>query len=51
MDEDFEVNGRRVVDLKVAELKDELGERGLPKTGTKPVLISRLIQVRMRTTN
>lgn len=43
MDE-VKVDGRRIVDMKVTELRDALGERGLSKSGKKQELIERLYE-------
>ena len=37
-----------LADLKVVDLRNELDARGLDKTGTKPVLQERLIEVSFR---
>lgn len=39
---DVELNGKKIGDLKVLEIKDELGNRGLNKKGLKAVLVRRL---------
>ena len=38
------IDGRRIVDMKVTELREALGERGLPKAGKKHDLIERLYE-------
>lgn len=40
---DFEINGTPVHKLRVADLKEELGARGLSKSGKKDELIARLV--------
>lgn len=40
------LNGRPLSELKVVELKEELGKRGLSKIGNKNVLYERLKEVR-----
>ena len=38
------IGGKKAEDLKVLELKEELGKRGLQKTGKKHALVKRLIE-------
>ena len=38
------IGGKKVLDLKVTELKEELNKRNLAKTGKKHVLIKRLME-------
>ena len=40
--------GRKIDELKVVEIKDELGQRGLSKKGVKSVLIKRLEKALMQ---
>lgn len=42
---ELRVGGKLLKDLRVKDLKDELEKRGLPKTGTKTQLMSRLKSV------
>ncbi|KAF6036364.1 hypothetical protein EB796_005331 [Bugula neritina] len=39
---DFKVGGKLIKDLRVKDLKEELERRGLPKTGSKTQLVTRL---------
>lgn len=41
------IGGRPISELKVVELKEELGKRGLSKIGNKNVLHERLKEVRI----
>lgn len=38
------IGSKKVVDLKVTELKEELGKRNLAKTGKKSALVKRLFE-------
>lgn len=38
-------NSKKLTELKVADLRNELEKRGKDKTGTKPVLVGRLTAV------
>ena len=40
--------GKKIDELKVVEIKDELGQRGLSKKGVKSVLIKRLEKALMQ---
>ncbi len=40
------IDNRLIIDLKVTELRDLLGERGLSKVGVKATLVARLQEVR-----
>jgi hypothetical protein len=40
------IDNRLIIDLKVTELRDLLGDRGLSKVGVKATLVARLQEVR-----
>jgi hypothetical protein len=42
-DQDFIIDGRPVPELKVVELRKELEQRSLPKSGNKKELVERLL--------
>jgi len=42
---DLKVGGKLIKDLRVKDLKEELERRGLPKTGSKTQLVTRLRSV------
>jgi hypothetical protein len=41
----LQYNGHAISEMRVAELRKELGDRGLDKTGTKNILILRFAKV------
>lgn len=45
------LGGRKLTDLRVVDLRQELEKRGLEKTGVKAVLIERLQKVNSRYTS
>ena len=42
-DDEFIIDGRPIADLKVVELRKELEQRSLPKSGNKKELVERLL--------
>lgn len=44
-DSSLQIDGRPIAEMKVVELKEELGKRGLSKIGNKHVLHERLKEV------
>ena len=45
---DVELDGRKIGDLQVPEIKNELGKRGLNRKGLKVVLVRRLASAVLR---
>lgn len=45
----MEVEGKRISELRVVDLRHVLEKRGLEKSGNKSVLIDRLIKVNSKT--
>lgn len=41
----FLIGGKNVNDMRVVDLKEELEKRGLSKSGSKSVLLARLVEV------